>query len=327
MSDQLLERTVTLLLNDQPISLVLEALARQLEVEVHRQNEGLYFVGALRPEDRAVLVRRVRGLRQQEIRRAVGTLVGNGSAVEAFNDGLLVVSDKAAVLARVDELVDGIEAAGRPAWAVQLYLITLTGDDLRELGMDVTPSLDVGVTYASAASGGVSVDAAAGLQAVLRAAREQGESRVVAEPFFYLVDGDEGQFQRVRELAVPVTTTTENGVQLRTGYQPFRAGTEVVVGIREVRADAVLLTCKVDLAELRSVSAEGFPESDARRFQASSVCYSGGVYLVGAIDISEVRQARGTWLHWGQRAETSQEVLQIWARVVSVDSKQGGARL
>ena len=270
-----------------------------------------------------MLVRRVRGPTQKDIRSAVETLVDNGASVETFADGLLVVADKAAVLARVNELIDGIEAAGRPAWAVQLYLVTLTNDDLNELGFDVTPTVEVGVDFANAAARGSSLDASAGLSAVLRAARERNTSHVIAEPFFYLVDGEQAEFKRVRRVPIPISTLTETGQFITSAYESFEVGTEVNVNVREVGPAAILLRCDVVIADLRSVSSEGFPESDSREYRSAAVCHSGGVYLVGSIDISEDRASHSTWLRFGERAKRGSEVMQIWARCVSVDSSQG----
>jgi hypothetical protein len=312
---------------EQPVSLVLDAMARQLHVEVHRQSERLYFVGDLRPEDRAVLVRRVRGLEQQEIKQAVGTIVGGGTSVKAFPDGLLVVADKAAVLSRVEELIQGIESAGRPAWAVQLFLVTMTDDDLAEMGFDINPSVDVAVSYASAAAAGVpAVELSSGLEAVLKAARERSTMRLVAEPFFYMVDGDKAEYNRVRILAVPTSTITETGNFLTTGYQPFQAGTTVHVGIREVGERAVLLACDVTLSDLRNVTAEGFPESDSRQYQTKALCHTGGVYLLGSINLEERRRSRGNWLHLGRSTDTGREVMQIWCRCVAVNPDGGAIR-
>jgi type II secretory pathway component GspD/PulD (secretin) len=59
-------KTITMEVRDQPISDVLNFVARRFGVNV-RNHGNLYYIGALQPDDRGVLVRRVRRLSKDQL--------------------------------------------------------------------------------------------------------------------------------------------------------------------------------------------------------------------------------------------------------------------
>ena len=90
VEDDLDSKKISLEVSDTPAAEVLELVARRLGVELSRVG-GAYFLGELRPEDRAVYVRRVRRLSSEELQAAVEVLISDNGRVTAYPDGLVVV--------------------------------------------------------------------------------------------------------------------------------------------------------------------------------------------------------------------------------------------
>lgn len=311
------QRQVALELKNQPLDQVLASIARHLGTNYHQASPSLYFLGATRPQDEAVLVRRVRGLKADQIQAAIRT-VSSSVAVQAFPDGLVVCSDLPETLSRVSDVLDQIEASRPGVWVVQLYLVTMSRDDMTDLGLDITPALDVALAYGVGSGGVSSGHLDVGLSALLTAARERSTMGVTAEPLFYLIDGESSVFERATQIPIARRAVSDQGTVTVTGYDTFKAGTLVTVEIREVAGQAVRLTYQLELSSLRAVTSDGFPSSDRRTYNGVSHLQSGGVYLLGSIDLTEERQGRGTWLHTGISESNSAEVMQIWARAVAV---------
>ena len=318
------EKGVTLDLKDQPTDEVLESVTRHLGVQLHKHSETLYFVGELRPEDNAVLVRRVRVLSGSELKAALGPTLSGANAIATFPDGLIVISDRAPVIQRAARMLDQLETMVAPTWAVQLYFVTFAKGDLVDLGLDVEPAFNLGVTYSTASAIGQGGRLDVGLSALLEAVEQRSSSSLVAQPFFLMRDGSEANYRQVR--SVPVATTQvsqETGNRTLVGFTTVEAGTIVNVGIREQSQNAVLLKLDAELSEILSVNDEGAPDAQRQTIQSETVVYSGGVYLVGAVEIVRKRKGRGAWLHPGSSSEDVTEVLQVWARAVSIDSQAG----
>ena len=142
---------VTLDVIDVPVDEVLGVIARRLGVQVTRTG-SIYFLGSLRPEDKGVLVRRVRRLSANELSDSVSVLLSQNGSVRAHEDGLVIVGDRVEVLARVVELLDRIERADTSSWVVQLHLVQLSDRALADWGLDVEPAADIGLAFASASS-------------------------------------------------------------------------------------------------------------------------------------------------------------------------------
>ena len=88
-----------------------------------------------------------------------------------MDDGIVIVGDTVEVLAKVNELLDGIESAPLDGWVVQFHIISIGDTASRELGLDVVPALELSASLAAASAGSVAdtLNASAALTGVLRA--------------------------------------------------------------------------------------------------------------------------------------------------------------
>lgn len=327
MAETLDPRPVTVELRNVPFDDALSAIARRAGVQVSRQG-GLYFLGQLRREDRAFLVRRVRRLDRDSLSEVVATILSDVGDQVAQPDGLLVVADRVEVLGRVHDLLDSVERAETPTWCVQLHLVALSAEDVSQLGIEATPALEISAAFARASGPGMLTGIApqsslnAGLAAVLEAARRRSSSSLVAEPLFLLVDGSSAELVRGARVPIPRRTVSDQGTTTTQGYDFVQTGLQFGLTLREVSDQSARLALELTSSEI-SDYVEGAPVTLEERFSGESVVTSGGVYLLGSITRSESRRNDAVGFRTGGDQSEGGRVLQIWCRATRVGAIAG----
>ncbi len=313
---------VTVELSEVPINEALTSVGRRCGVEVSRVG-NLFFFGEVKREDRGVLVRRCRRLKADELLAAVTALHSDIGDSTSFQDGLLVCSDRVEVLVRISELIDNVEAAESPCWVIQLHLVSLSANELAELGVEGTPALEIAAAFGQASSPGLFGALAsqsklnAGLSAVLKVAKTSGRSAVVAEPMFYLVDGSKRDYQRGGRVPVPKRTVSNQGTVTTSGFEFVQTGLTVTAELREQTERLARLSVSIDQSDITGY-VEGAPITSNEHFSGDAVLASGGVYLLGSVTRSETQEAGGVGLNLARKDTEDARVMQIWARIVRV---------
>lgn len=337
VAESIEDKPVTLEVKNERIESVLDALARRAGVQVNRTG-NLYYIGQLRPEDKAFLVRRVRRLPPDEVRAAISVFISSGGGqsaiggVQVYPGGLVVVGDRVEVLRRVDSMLDEIEAVPGVAWVCQLHLVDLSRRMAKDLGADVTPAAEIALAYAQGSAAGAAASAwnlTASLDAVLRAAASDGGASIVAEPSLLLLDGQPGTWERGDRIPVPRARRTDNagGTETVVDYDYVSAGLLVRATLRESAADVAILDVAVERSQLTGFRGDA-PATATDRFQSQCQVESGGVYLLGALTAQERRRnTEGPGLRVGHSAESEDRVIQVWARVHRVGPSAGTVKL
>jgi type II secretory pathway component GspD/PulD (secretin) len=241
-------------------------------------------------------------------------------------DGLIVVGDRANVLARVDEMCDGIVDAPAVTWCVQLYLVSINEQNLADLGLDAKPALEVAYTFSAASAGlgrvgsplGGRAELEGGLAAVLRAARESKGVHLLAEPLFVLVDGGSATFKNGE--TIPIVRRTENpqsGNVTTTGFDVFDTGLSVTCSVREMGQSAARCQVKVENSQIVDI-VDGVPRTTREGLDSDVVMVSGGVYLVGSLHRQRREERQSGWLSLGRYTKESTDLVQVWARAYRV---------
>jgi len=314
------QRPVTLEVTEQSLPAVLGVVARRLGVELDSKG-SLYYLGSLRPQDRGVLVRRVRRLSPTELRAAVETLVTHETgALAAFDDGLLVVGDRVEVLERLDSLLDRVESSDSPAWVVQLYLVSIGDQEAADLGVDAVPAADIALAFAAASQGGsfASATLTGGLDAVLRASRETSGISVVANPTFYMADGGTVNYSRGNRVPIPRRSVSDQGTVQTVGFDLIDVGLSVQCQLRELSIDRASLSVDLEMSEIASIGELGAPSTTRESYTVAGPVTSGGVYLLGSVERSEVSKSAAAWLRNGFTHRHDNRLLQVWARAMLV---------
>jgi hypothetical protein len=308
------EKTVTIEAHGVDIEEVMSMISRRIGVEVHRAGR-IFYVGTFRPEDRAVLVRRVRRLERVQIQEAVSVLQSGDGRVAVYDDGLVVIGDKLQVLTRIDNLLEQVEASDAAVWAVQFWLVSLTDSALLDLGFDLTPSLDVAVAFAQGSAGAASTATLnGGLSAVLEAAQEETQAELIVEHLALIRDGVPHTFFEGNEWPVRIERTSNEGTATTTDVNYVSTGLTVEGLLREFSPDSAKLAVKVDLSELVAV-VDGFaPQTAVTRFDTEAIVQSNGVYLLRSHRTGNQNKVKRSLLRPGLREENRARTFQLWAR-------------
>lgn len=304
-------------LRGEPLDAVLSGVARRLGVSL-RKDGSLYIMGASKPEDRAVLVRRVRRLKKEDLTQALGVFGGAEGRSVAFADGLVVVGDKVEVLSRVAQMLDEVEAAEVPVWVVQLHLVGWSRRAAEDFGFDLTPAADLAFGFAVNSRGAqLDVDLGARLDGILRVAAERNDVRISSAPMFALVDGGTGKIVQGDRVPVPRRTTTNEGTTRTEGFDYIQTGTNVLVTLREMERGKALLDVEVGMSDIRSY-VEVAPITGEETFSTSAVVEAGGVYLLGSI--VKDRETAEDSMGWRTNDAFGREiqVVQVWCRTYRI---------
>lgn len=313
------DRLVSLEVRDLPAERVLALVARRLGVDVTGGGR-VWYIGKLRREDRAVLVRRVSRLTAEDLSKAVQALTSDQGRVQAFPDGLLVVADRVDVLERVRALLSDLEAAPAECWVVQLHLVGVRESELASFGLQSVPTFNAAAAFAegSEVAAGTTWSAAAGLSAVLVAARSEEGVSIVAAPLFLVRDGSDARMADGDELRLPRKTVSDQGTVTTTGFDVIQTGLEVDVGVRDLGQGRAQLVLRTSLSAVVAVGEEGQPTVNRQSFHTEAVVQSGGCYLLGALERSQVTSAIRGPLRTLQESGTESRSVLVWARLARV---------
>jgi type II secretory pathway component GspD/PulD (secretin) len=315
-------KTITMEIRYQPIGEVLNFVARRFKVNVRKQGT-LYYLGALQPDDRGVLVRRVRRLSKEQLTEVLQVFSGQNGRSAQFADGLIVVGDSVEVLGRINEMINLVEATDTPVWVVQLHLISYSRNAVDELGINVETAAKAGLAFASgSALGGarISWELATSLDAVLQVAYSRDDVAVTAAPMFIVSDGEKASFVQGDRVPIPRRTVSPEGTVTTAGFDYVQTGVNVELTLRETAERAARVDVVVNMSDVKRFVEEA-PVTGEERFQTGAVIKAGGVYLLGTLvkDRSRGRNALG----WQSQEYLSWEaqVVQVWAHTYRI----GGA--
>ncbi len=301
----------------------LSAIARQCGAQVTR-NGRIYVLGQLRPEDRGSYVKRIRRLDESGLRTIVSQSLSDVGQVTAFDDGLVVVSDTVEVLTRVADMLEQVEAADAVTWCVQLHVVQLTRRDIRDLGLDVVPALEVAATLGDASSGkllSLETDLTASLKGVLQFVNEKGTGGIVAEPMFLLVDGQEAQLNRTRRVPYETSVIAGQTGAVSRSFVFQEVGLKFRVKLRELNWQTARATMFIGLGDIESAGTEGRPPITREQdLTLSADMRSGGVYLVGALRDGNMENSQKGGMKFGGLDRGEQTETLVFARVARIGS-------
>ena len=315
MGEGLENRLLTMEIRNQPIDDVLALLARRMDVTMRREG-SLYFVGALKPDDKGILVRRVRRVKVDQLTQALAVFAGEHGRSAQFADGLVVVGDTVEVLKRVNEMLDLVESSDAPVWIVQLHLVSYSRQAADELGVNVEPAAKAGLAFATGSMAGAmdsGLSLSASLDAVLQIAFRRDDVSVTAAPMFLLCDGTKAEFVQGDRIPLPRRSVSSEGTVTTAGYDYVQTGVQVELLLREFSEDSARIEVAVSMSDLKRMVEEA-PVTGEERFRTDAIVRAGGVYLLGTLvkDRKQGRQEFG-WQS-GDYVAQSAQVVQVWGQ-------------
>ncbi|TWT86782.1 Bacterial type II and III secretion system protein [Pseudobythopirellula maris] len=319
-------KTITMEVDQQPVDDVLAFAARRIDADVRLKGD-LYFVGSLRPQDRGILVRRVRRLTKEQVNEALTVFASSEGRAASFTDGLVVVGDTVEVLTRVAEMLDMVESAESPVWVVQLHLVSYSTSAADQLGVNLEPAAKAGLAFAagSAAGGaGASWQLAASLDAILQVAYTRDDVGISAAPMFLVSDGETSRFVQGDRVPLPRRSTSPEGTVTTEGYDYVQTGVQVELTLRETGERSAKIDLDLAMSDIKELVNGEAPVTGEESFVTTSIVQAGGVYLLGTLAKDRLQDRRELGLATGHDQTAAFQVLQVWLQCYRIGGPVAG---
>jgi hypothetical protein len=203
-------------------------------------------------------------------------------------------------------------------------------DRLRDVGVDVLPAAEIGLSLASAAEGRwpsaeptIQVDAA--IDAVLRAEATDSQSRGFASPFLILGDGETSTLSDGRLFPYRTRSVSDQGTATDSGISTLDVSTTITATCREVSDERARLDLTVSLSEAEG-EVDGLPLVRNSKVDFAADVKSGRVYLLGRLETLDESESKTSWLQFGRAKSVNARHLEVWGRVYRVASLVKGLR-
>lgn len=285
-----------------------------------------FFIGALTLNDLGVFVKRIKGVKIEDLRTVVKNLTAE-KQVEGHvtDDGIVIIVDDESSLLAYSRAFDVLENVDSGAWVVQLYLFDFKESFLDEFGIDLTGSGNLALKFLNSslqnipmASSGLNVDFA--LDALINVSRASDKVSIVSNPLFIMRDGSDFVFKNTDSIPQVKRTVSAEGVVSDTDVSFIDVGLKMNIRLRELKKGALL---KLDISNeiITEITEDGFPRVNKTSVTSETPLNNSGVYLVAQTSFSSIQNSKKTF---GFRGEKSVSTLQIFARVFKIDDKFKG---
>ena len=324
-SENLVDKKLDLELKEADINEVVNSVARYLNVDALPLGNS-YYVGEQKPSDNSVLVKKVRGVNIEDLRRLMSSITGKegSSTASVTEDGIVFMIDKEQNLQPIIRALDTLEQDYKTAWVVQLYMFDLDTEKVRNLGIDISASGNIAYRFLKP-----NFDSLDGeLQNVLLNGLidfSQGSDHVslVSNPLFVMRDGKSFNFSNLNQFPYVKKVTTQEGFVEEADVTFIDSGLDLKVDLREMIKGSMLSINLTNSKVLAIDPNSQLPIINAVTVQSEVPLHQSGIYLLCQSDYNEQR-LESSWTHRNQTQNTS--VLQIYAKVFKLDPKFTGLR-
>lgn len=310
-SDELSERAITAEFKRTDLQSVLNVVSRQIGVDIVRVG-NTYFIGALRPEDRGVLVRRVLGYDQTSLTSIVTPMLSQTGKANVMSNGVVVATDHESVLRRISEMFDYLDTVDPGSWIVQVYFVALRKDAMLEAGFDMKSS---GRLSYDIQKSKISVDDL-NLEGLFSFGADSNFTDVFAAPMLVIRDGATGVWKDGERVPIPKKTVSDQGTVTTTGFEYVDTGFSLTATVQEGRKGGYL-KLSVKQSQIKSY-VEYSPVTAETSFSLEVDLIPEKIYLLGELNtFKQIDRQEGTALFSRDSGKTS---MQIWCKLFRVGS-------
>lgn len=310
-SDGLSAREITAEFKRTDLQSVLNVVSRQMGVDIVRVG-NTYFIGALRPEDRGVLVRRVLGYDQSSLTSIVTPMLSQTGKANVMLNGVVVATDHESVLRRISEMFDYLDTVDPGSWIVQLYFVALRKDAMIEAGFDMKSSGSLSYDIQESK---ISVDDLK-LDGLFSFGADSNFTDVFAAPMLVIRDGSTGLWKDGERVPIPKKTVSDQGTVSTTGFEYVDVGFNLTATVKEGRKGG-FLKLEIKQSQIKNY-VEYSPVTSETSFKIEVDLLPEKIYLLGELNtFKQADQQQGTALFSRDSGKTS---MQIWCKLYRVGS-------
>jgi len=309
-AESLSNKVITSEFKDTDLISVLNVISRQLSVDIVRVG-NTYFIGALRPEDRGILVRRVLGYDSSELQGIVSSMLSTtGKSSVMSKSSVVVVADHESVVRRISEMLDYLDSIDSSTWILQLCFVILRKDALTEAGFDVTSSGTISYNISEN-----SVDMKDfKLDGILNLMQNSTFADIYASPMLLVRDGTTAHWKDGKRVPIPKKTVSNYGVVTVSGYDYTDVGFLVEATVRQSKRGG-RVTLKIEKSDIASYVEEA-PLTTQSVYEIDIDMEPLTPYLLGELSLFKTLDTQDNILNFGR--DKGKSVIQLWGQLYRI---------
>ncbi len=293
---------------------IISTVARRLDQSVVYIGNTV-FLGKLTKDDRGILARQIKNFDSKTLSDSLQIYLSETGKIKQIAD-LILISDTAENLSKIQSLLDILDNASPDTWIVQYFIL------LKKNNIELTGGAQV-VT-----SGELSYNIAKG-QGVTGDFQDIGQNfklilngnssfiHVVASPLLMMLANKESTWTDATTVPIPRKTVSDSGTVTTTGVDYKDIGLTLKVLLQESSNGAILRTNLEDSSIVGYV--DYYPQTQKASLITDCNVIPGQIYLIG-----ELRRDSGTTsisdvLTLGKKSELTN--MQVYCRVFKLDFK------
>lgn len=303
---------------------LINVISRHLNVEAITVGNTV-FLGKVERDDKAVFIRKVKGVKVEDLRTIVENLSGSeGSALKGHvtSDGIVFMFDTERSLKPFANAFDQLARIQVDAWVVQLYLIDFKDSELKNLGIDLSASGNLAYQFLE---GGLNpldsgIKANVLLNALIDVSSKSEAVRIVGQPLFVMSDGSNFLFENKDSIPYIKRVATETGFIQDEDVEFIDSGIFIKCNLREL-SQGSLLNLNITNSKILAFDENNLPIRNIVTVNSEAPLSSSGIYLLAQSDYVAQSSSKEE-IGGGTNYERS--TLQVFARVFKLDRQFKG---
>ena len=309
-SGSLSSKTITGEFKSASLSDVISVLSRQLDVDTVRVG-NTFYIGKLRPEDRAVFVRKIFGFSDNDLSKACSSVLSDKGKLTILPPGIVTATDLPSVLVRLTELLDYLSSLHDPVWIIQLAFLTLNRDLVVEAGLKVTTSGTVAYNLDDNEFKLKDIN----IDGLINAAMRSAYTDVYSCPMLLCRDGSSSVWANGQRVPVPKKTVSSYGTVSVTGYDYVDTGLSVKVSAQSTRTGGCLLNLDISKSHIESYVDQA-PLTSRNAYTLICDMQPHKLYLLGELTTFTDLNTQSDILTFGK--SKGKQSIQVWGQVYRI---------
>lgn len=307
--EALSNKVITAEFKDTDFSSVLNVVSRQLSVDIVRVG-NTYFVGSLRPEDRAILVRRVFGYETSELKSMISTMLSSNGKCSVLSNSVAVIADHESVIRRITELLEYMDSVESDTWILQLCFVLLRKDALLEAGFDVKSS---GTISYNISENRLDLSDFS-IEGLFNLASSSSFADLYASPMLLIRDGKTGKWKDGQKVPIAQKTISDSGTVTTTGYNYTETGFIVSATVKQSKRGG-LVTLSIEKSDISSYVEEA-PLTVQSVYTTEIEMEPLKPYLLGELSQFKVLDTQRNVLNFGR--DKGKTAMQVWGQLYRI---------
>ena len=313
-SSEMDEKLISVEFFNATIEEIINAISQRFDVK-YELNGNTYFIGNLKDEESSYYVRKVNGLKYDDLKTGLETLKTTKSKIHITQQGILFYSDRASNITKIETIINELENIKINTWIVQFFIVQFVDDKSFNFGMENVTSGDISLFLKNF----VTPDLKAGdllfkMNAVL-SGKDTG-SKVISSPMVLVTQGTKAIWQDGSEIPVPNKTVSDSGTVTTSGYTRLQTGLQIECTLYETRKGALMDLTIEDSSILNYI--EYSPVLNKIKLQSQFQLNENSVYLIGELRRKKISDGLQSLFSW-EKSKSDSRVC-VYTRIYRINN-------